>query len=113
MLTQSNITDKNFTFFETIEDSFEEIKDKDIYLALAVIENEDEEDTKFPIKLDYYKNSGLFKITTYYPDPKLFNEYFYMGEALEIADFNEVIANLHFDVEVLDFDLIDTYYHGS
>lgn len=110
MLTKEDITNKNFTYYETIEDTFEEIKDKDIYLALAVINYDDKDDVKFPIKLEYYTNTGLFKITTYYPNPKLFNEYFYMGEALESETFNEVIEDLNFDVEVLDFELIDTYY---
>lgn len=110
MLSQSNITDKNFTHYEYIENIYDSSYNRDIYLALAVIKKEDKDNLEFPIKLEYFNSNGLIKITTYYTNKKYFNEYFYMGEALTVNQLTDILNDLKFSVTTIDLTKLSSYY---
>jgi hypothetical protein len=111
MVTQQNIEDKGFKLTETIEDYYSSVGDIVItkYLALALIEKENEEDIEFPIELYHDADEGLLAIRTFYNNPKQMNEVFQMGVIKTTEEFDSLISRLDWGIKQIDLTKLNTY----
>ena len=107
MLTKEQIENKGFILnnqftLYNISGNIEE--NIDLYIALALIEKEGKDDKEFPIQMEYNNNKGLFKVKTFYNNPKMFNEYFHIG-IIETQDGLDNLINNEFNWKVKEIDL--------
>lgn len=110
MLTQQNITDKNFTFYKTLEDSIAPNYNRNIYLGLATKDKTDEIKIEFPVKLTHFYDEDLITITTFYTNPRLFNEYLFVGIAKDNAELIDILSKFKYEIESITIEKAENYY---
>jgi hypothetical protein len=110
MLTQTIIESKNFKLYDSLEDYRVSLGIFNIfrYLALADVEVENADNIEFPIELTY-SSDGHFILTTYYNNPKMYDEMFQSGELLTETQLDEMITRLNWKVKKIDLTKIKNY----
>lgn len=110
MLTQQNITDKNFIFYKSLEDNIAPNYNRNIYLGLATEEKTDKIKVEFPIKLTHFYDEDLLTITTFYTNPRLFNEYLFVGIVKDNEELIDVLSKFRYNIETITIDKAENYY---
>lgn len=103
MLTKEQIEEKEFTLLYDLVDSIDELNNRWIFIADRKTKNKVNTDIKYiPCLLEYYYNTGEFKITDYFNDTIHFKEYYFIGIVKTEKEFNSALDTLDFTIEEIE-----------
>jgi hypothetical protein len=107
MVTEQEILDENFTFFQGYELGGNNPVASTEYLAIGTRTIGTAERVSL-ISLIYFTD-GSMKITNYFNQPLLSKEYFFIGEVKTVEELQEAISKTKFVITKLDLTDIHGY----